>query len=83
MLDSTLAQPLPNQWEPCGGKHAKANTRHHSQRAGYPWCCRFANPVALNGAAGWVFVNSPTDIQHICATNTRNYQERYLPDIYK
>eukprot|EP00887_Chlorella_sp_A99_P004562 scaffold84.g4562.t1 len=43
---------------------------------------RFANPAALNAAAGWLFVNSPDDVQHICATNTRNYAERYLPDIY-
>ncbi len=44
---------------------------------------RFANPAALNGAAGWVFVNGPDDVQYICATHTRNYAERYLPDIYK
>ena len=37
---------------------------------------RFANPAALNAAAGWVFVNSPDDVQHICSTNTRNYSER-------
>ena len=40
---------------------------------------RFANPVRLNAAAGWVFLNDPADIQHVCAANTRNYAERYLP----
>lgn len=37
---------------------------------------RFANPAALNGAAGWVFVNSPDDIAHVCAANSKNYAER-------
>lgn len=45
--------------------------------------CRFANPTALNAAAGWLFVNSPDDVQYMCSTNVRNYQRRYLPDIYK
>lgn len=44
---------------------------------------RFANPSALNGAAGWVFLNSPGDIAHVCAANPKNYAERFLPDIYK
>lgn len=44
---------------------------------------RYANPAALGGAAGWVFLNSPTDIQYVNATNTRNFAERFLPDIYK
>lgn len=37
---------------------------------------RFANPSALNGAAGWVFLNSPGDIAHVCAANPKNYAER-------
>mmetsp|Transcript_33372 Transcript_33372/g.86576 ORF Transcript_33372/g.86576 Transcript_33372/m.86576 type:complete len:592 (+) Transcript_33372:398-2173(+) len=45
--------------------------------------CRFANPVDLNGAAGWLMVNSPDDIEHVCAQNVKNYTDRYLPDIYK
>jgi hypothetical protein len=45
--------------------------------------CRFANPVDLNGAAGWLMVNDPDDIEHICAINVKNYTNRYLPDIYK
>ncbi|KAG2435417.1 hypothetical protein HYH02_011918 [Chlamydomonas schloesseri] len=44
--------------------------------------CRFANPASLNGATSWVFINSPENIQHVCATNVRNYNRRYLPDIY-
>ncbi|GLI63266.1 hypothetical protein VaNZ11_006170 [Volvox africanus] len=44
--------------------------------------CRFANPASLNGATSWVFLNSPANIQHVCATNGRNYGRRYLPDIY-
>ncbi|EFJ41317.1 cytochrome P450 [Volvox carteri f. nagariensis] len=44
--------------------------------------CRFANPASLNGATSWVFLNSPENIQHVCATNVRNYSRRYLPDIY-
>ncbi len=44
---------------------------------------RFANPASLNGATSWVFLNSPDNIQHVCATNVRNYGRRYLPDIYK
>ncbi|KAL4419812.1 hypothetical protein ABPG75_006910 [Micractinium tetrahymenae] len=44
---------------------------------------RYANPAALGGAAGWVFLNSPEDIQYVNATNTRNFSERFLPDIYK
>ncbi|PNW87838.1 hypothetical protein CHLRE_01g003850v5 [Chlamydomonas reinhardtii] len=44
--------------------------------------CRFANPASLNGATSWVFINSPENIQHVCATNVRNYSRRYLPDIY-
>ncbi|PRW33565.1 cytochrome P450 [Chlorella sorokiniana] len=39
-------------------------------------------PLQLNGASGWLFVNHPDDIAHVCAANTRNYSERYLPDIY-
>lgn len=30
----------------------------------------------LNGAAGWLFLNHPDDIAHVCAANTRNYSER-------
>eukprot|EP00775_Hariotina_reticulata_P002129 gene2129-2448_t len=45
--------------------------------------CRFANPASLNGATSWVFLNSPENIQHVCATNVKNYNRRYLPDIYK
>ncbi|GIL78304.1 hypothetical protein Vretifemale_7752 [Volvox reticuliferus] len=44
--------------------------------------CRFSNPASLNGATSWVFLNSPASIQHVCATNVRNYGRRYLPDIY-
>ncbi|GIL57873.1 hypothetical protein Vafri_13130 [Volvox africanus] len=44
--------------------------------------CRFSNPASLNGATSWVFLNSPANIQHVCATNVRNYGRRYLPDIY-
>jgi len=44
---------------------------------------RFTNPVNLNGAAGWTFVNDPRDVEHVCATNTKNYSDRYLPDIYE
>jgi len=44
---------------------------------------RFANPTALNAAAGWLFVNDPENVQYLCSTNVRNYQRRYLPDIYK
>lgn len=36
-----------------------------------------------NGANRWVFLHSPGDLEHICATNTRNYTARYLPDIYR
>eukprot|EP00210_Caulerpa_lentillifera_P007260 g6946.t1 len=45
--------------------------------------CRFANPTNLNGKSGWLFVNIPNDIQHICSVNNRNYTARYLPDIYR
>lgn len=45
--------------------------------------CRFANPASLNGATSWVFLNSPENVQHVCATNVRNYGRRYLPDIYE
>ncbi|KAF6262648.1 cytochrome P450 [Scenedesmus sp. NREL 46B-D3] len=45
--------------------------------------CRFANPASLNAATSWVFLNSPENIQHVCATNVKNYNMRYLPDIYK
>ncbi|GMH33024.1 hypothetical protein BSKO_00858 [Bryopsis sp. KO-2023] len=44
---------------------------------------RFANPAKLNGAAGWLFVNDPDDIQYVCTANVKNYTMRYLPDIYK
>jgi hypothetical protein len=46
-----------------------------------PCCCvcRFANPASLNGATSWVFLNSPENIQHVCATNVKNYNMRYLP----
>ncbi|GFR44798.1 hypothetical protein Agub_g6133, partial [Astrephomene gubernaculifera] len=44
--------------------------------------CRFANPASLNGATSWVFLNSPDAIQHVAASNVRNYGRRYLPDIY-
>lgn len=33
-------------------------------------------PAQLNGAAGWLFLNHPDDIAHVCAANTRNYSER-------
>lgn len=42
----------------------------------YGGVSRFANPAALGGAAGWVFLNSPDDIQHVCSANTKNYTER-------
>lgn len=38
--------------------------------------CRFANPAALSGASGWLFLNSPGDIEHVCGTNAKNYSER-------
>lgn len=41
--------------------------------------CRFANPASLNAATSWVFLNSPENIQHVCATNVKNYNMRYLP----
>lgn len=41
--------------------------------------CRFANPASLNGATSWVFLNSPDNIQHVCANNVKNYNRRYLP----
>ena len=44
--------------------------------ARYGPVCRFANPAALGGAAGWVFVTSPDDIEHVCGAAARNYQER-------
>jgi hypothetical protein len=40
---------------------------------------RFANPASLNGATSWVFLNSPENVQHVCATNVKNYSQRYLP----
>lgn len=40
---------------------------------------RYANPAALGGAAGWLFLNSPQDIQYVNATNTRNFAERCEP----
>lgn len=40
---------------------------------------RFANPASLNGATSWVFLNSPENIQHVCANNVKNYTRRYLP----
>jgi len=45
--------------------------------------CRFSNPASLNNATSWLFLNSPENIQHVCATNVKNYNRRYLPDIYK
>ncbi len=30
-----------------------------------------------------MFLNSPENVQHVCATNVRNYGRRYLPDIYE
>jgi hypothetical protein len=41
--------------------------------------CRFANPASLNGATSWVFINSPDNVQHVCAANVKNYNMRYLP----
>jgi hypothetical protein len=26
-----------------------------------------------------VFINSPENVQHVCATNVKNYNMRYLP----
>ena len=43
--------------------------------------CRFENPINLNGASGWTFINSPELVQHVA--NSPNYSERYLPDVYK
>lgn len=61
-------------------RNTSRNTSHNTQpTAPQQPSHRFANPVALNGAAGWVFINGPDDIQHVCALNTRNYAERYLP----
>jgi hypothetical protein len=40
---------------------------------------RFANPASLNGATSWLFLNSPDNVQHVCATNVKNYNMRYLP----
>lgn len=40
---------------------------------------RFANPASLNDATSWVFLNSPDNVQHVCATNVKNYNMRYLP----
>eukprot|EP00884_Botryococcus_braunii_P015417 jgi/Botrbrau1/2559/Bobra.0079s0045.1 len=59
---------------------------HHAMvefNAKYGPVCRFANPADLNGASGWLFLNDPGDVQWVCATNTKNYSRRYLPDIYK
>jgi len=35
------------------------------------------------GIKSWVFVNEPKLIEHVCGKKTHNYEERYLPDIYK
>jgi len=43
---------------------------------------RFPNPTALNGAAGWTFLNDPDDVRHVCVNNVNNYTDRYLPDVY-
>jgi len=51
--------------------------------AKYGPVCRFANPVDLNGAAGWLMINGPEDVRHVNASNVANYTDRYLPDIYK
>jgi len=40
---------------------------------------RFANPASLNDATSWVFLNSPENVQHVCAANVKNYNMRYLP----
>lgn len=69
---------LWHQWATFRGWAPALSARpQRAQRA--PARCRFANPVNLNAAAGWVFVNDPEDIQHICSANTKNYAERYLP----
>lgn len=70
----TANQPLPS------------HTDTHFQLQRIVWvssCRRFANPVDLNGAAGWLMINGPDDVRHVCASNVRNYTDRYLPDIYK
>lgn len=43
---------------------------------------RFPNPISLGDAAGWVFLNNAELIEHCCRTNTANYTERFLPDVY-
>mmetsp|Transcript_38457 Transcript_38457/g.46399 ORF Transcript_38457/g.46399 Transcript_38457/m.46399 type:complete len:587 (+) Transcript_38457:385-2145(+) len=43
---------------------------------------RFPNPVNLGAAAGWTFLNDPELIEHCCASNSANYAERFLPEIY-
>ncbi|QDZ17484.1 cytochrome P450 [Chloropicon primus] len=42
----------------------------------------FENPVGLGDAAGWTFLSSPDDIEHVSASNCNNYRERFLPDSY-
>mmetsp|Transcript_13427 Transcript_13427/g.18356 ORF Transcript_13427/g.18356 Transcript_13427/m.18356 type:complete len:596 (-) Transcript_13427:161-1948(-) len=43
---------------------------------------RFPNPIQLGEAAGWVFLNDPGLIEHVCRVNQANYSERFLPDSY-
>jgi len=43
---------------------------------------RFPNPIELGNAAGWVFLNDPELLEHVCKVNTSNYTERFLPDVY-
>lgn len=43
---------------------------------------RFPNPIQLGEAAGWVFLNDPELLEHVCKHNTANYTERFLPDVY-
>lgn len=39
----------------------------------------FPNPIELGNAAGWVFLNDPELLEHVCKVNTSNYTERFLP----
>lgn len=43
--------------------------------------CRFPN-FGLSSAKGWTFVYEPSLVEWVCATNSKNYEHRFLPDVY-
>ena len=62
--------------EPKSCRLIDCSTRPLTRCRRCPPCLDASMPPQLNGAAGWLFLNHPDDIAHVCAANTRNYSER-------